>query len=305
MSEKTVFISYRRDSIGKWFARSLKQELHHSGYDAFLDVDSLESGPWKDQIQMQVAKRAHFLLLLTPGALDRCADPDDWVRKEFEAAKGSERNIVPILEESVDTKAASASCPESMKNVFDLQKHKITNAKFNDDIKELVSRYIPPHKAPTTTPELMPTTSVISTPLVKDSVTHSVMPPRALILEDQSIIYEPLEQRLKQIGFSVIVVETGAEARRELDRDENFELVILDLQLDEHFSGHQIIAYCESKPLPKTCAKVVFTGHPSEKDRIDQTKWELIEKNETDKLLKLATRVRARYGERMQASQQK
>ena len=31
MSAKTVFISYRRDSTGRAFARSLKQELtHHS-----------------------------------------------------------------------------------------------------------------------------------------------------------------------------------------------------------------------------------------------------------------------------------
>ncbi|MGH8490401.1 MAG: TIR domain-containing protein, partial [Gammaproteobacteria bacterium] len=50
MSEKTVFISYRRDATGKAFARSIKQELKHHGYDVFLDVDCIDAGQWEEQI---------------------------------------------------------------------------------------------------------------------------------------------------------------------------------------------------------------------------------------------------------------
>ena len=71
--EKTVFISYRRDSTGKLFARLLAEELTRHGYDVFLDVDSLDAGKWETQILTQVPLRSHFLLLLTPGSLDRCA----------------------------------------------------------------------------------------------------------------------------------------------------------------------------------------------------------------------------------------
>jgi len=39
MTGKTVFISYRRDSTGRYFARSLKEALTTRGYDVFLDVD--------------------------------------------------------------------------------------------------------------------------------------------------------------------------------------------------------------------------------------------------------------------------
>src|SRR5712692_11152128 len=100
MSAKTVFISYRRDATGKPFARSLKQELTHHGYDVFLDVDSIDAGKWEEQILTQVPARAHFLLLLTPGALDHCGDQNDWVRREFELAVQSKRNVVPVREES-------------------------------------------------------------------------------------------------------------------------------------------------------------------------------------------------------------
>jgi tetratricopeptide (TPR) repeat protein len=46
--------------------------------------------------------RAHFLVLLTPSALDRCGDPADWLRREIETALSSHRNIVPLMLEGFD-----------------------------------------------------------------------------------------------------------------------------------------------------------------------------------------------------------
>jgi hypothetical protein len=149
MSAKTVFISYRRDSSGRPFARLLEQALTHEGYDVFLDVKDIDAGKWADQILTQVPLRAHFLLLLTPGALERCADPNDWVRREFELAVKSGRNIVPVREESVDVGKLAKECPESMKGVFDLQIATVQHQTFERDVEELIEQYIPPHKAPT------------------------------------------------------------------------------------------------------------------------------------------------------------
>ena len=56
MSEKTVFISYRRDATGKAFARNVHRELTQRGYDVFLDVESLEPGKWATQILTQVVQ---------------------------------------------------------------------------------------------------------------------------------------------------------------------------------------------------------------------------------------------------------
>jgi tetratricopeptide (TPR) repeat protein len=148
MSAKTVFISYRRDPTGRAFARSIKQELTGHGYDVFFDVDSIASGRWAEQLLTQVPSRSHFLLLLTPGALDRCTDKDDWVRQEFEIAVQHRRNIVPILEESVVLAGLKDACPEAMSSVFNFQIATVRNDGFEGDIQDLITRYIPPHKAP-------------------------------------------------------------------------------------------------------------------------------------------------------------
>nr|VFJ54302.1 MAG: Tetratricopeptide repeat-containing protein [Candidatus Kentron sp. FW] len=149
MSNKTVFLSYRRDTIGKAFARAIRQALTHRGYDCFLDVDAMESGPWPEQIQRQIPARAHFLLLLTPGALERCNDEKDWVRREYLLAARKKRNIVPVGEESFQPDSERQNCPAAMDGVFDLQMATVSLGNtFENDIEELIRRYIPPHKAP-------------------------------------------------------------------------------------------------------------------------------------------------------------
>ena len=148
MSEKTVFISYRRDATGKYFARSIEGALTRRGYDVFLDVDCIDAGEWAKQILTEVPKRAHFLLLLTPGALDRCADENDWVRHEFLLALERGRNIVPVREESVEPAAIRAAAPEAVKAIFELQIHTIQHGSFESDVETLTTRYIPRHKAP-------------------------------------------------------------------------------------------------------------------------------------------------------------
>lgn len=147
MSEKTVFISYRRDT-GWLFARLITEALTAKGYDVFLDVDGLDSGKWAAQILTKVPKRAHFLLLLTANALDRCVNEDDWVRQEFLRAVETERNIVPVHEGSVDLDQLQKSCPECVKAIFDYQIATIRHTAFDGDVAKLIKSYIPPHKAP-------------------------------------------------------------------------------------------------------------------------------------------------------------
>ena len=92
----TVFLSYRR-SVSSFIARSIFQDLHQHGYDVFLDVENIDSGQFETIILAQIAARAHFLVILTPGTLGGCQEPDDWLRREIEYAMELRRNIVPIL----------------------------------------------------------------------------------------------------------------------------------------------------------------------------------------------------------------
>jgi tetratricopeptide (TPR) repeat protein len=93
--EKTVFLSYRRTNI-PW-ALAIFQNLTHHGYDVFLDYSGIASGDFEQVILGNITARAHFVVLLTPSALERCREPGDWLRREIETALASRRNIVPLM----------------------------------------------------------------------------------------------------------------------------------------------------------------------------------------------------------------
>jgi tetratricopeptide (TPR) repeat protein len=98
--EKTVFISYRRTNI-PW-ALSIFQNLTQHGYDVFFDYNGIASGDFERVILGNITARAHFLVLLTPSALERCNKPGDWLRREIETALDERRNIVPLMLEGFD-----------------------------------------------------------------------------------------------------------------------------------------------------------------------------------------------------------
>jgi hypothetical protein len=98
--ERTVFISYRRSNV-PW-ALAIFQNLTQRGYDVFFDFEGIGSGDFERVILENITTRAHFLILLTPSALERCDEPDDPLRREIETALDSRRNIIPLMLEGFD-----------------------------------------------------------------------------------------------------------------------------------------------------------------------------------------------------------
>ncbi len=98
--EKTVFLSYRRTNF-PW-ALAIFQDLTQHGYDVFFDYLGIASGDFESVILGNITARAHFLVLLTPSALERCDDSADWLRREIETALANQRNIVPLMLEGFD-----------------------------------------------------------------------------------------------------------------------------------------------------------------------------------------------------------
>ena len=94
-TEKTVFISYRRKD--SYEALAVYQYLTSQQYDVFLDYTSIPSGDFEQIIVSNIKARAHFVLILTPTALDRCSEPGDWLRREIETAIDEKRNIIPLF----------------------------------------------------------------------------------------------------------------------------------------------------------------------------------------------------------------
>jgi formylglycine-generating enzyme required for sulfatase activity len=93
--EKTVFISYRRTDV--YTALAVYENLKNHGYDVFFDYRSISSGDFEQVITSNIRARAHFLLILTPTALDRLNEPGDWLRREIEIAIEEKRNIIPLF----------------------------------------------------------------------------------------------------------------------------------------------------------------------------------------------------------------
>src|SRR6476660_9143229 len=98
--EKTVFISYRRTNA-PW-ALAIYQNLNNNGYDVFFDYEGIASGDFESVILGNIRSRAHFIVLLTPSALERCNEPGDWLRREMEIALETKRNVVPLMLEGFD-----------------------------------------------------------------------------------------------------------------------------------------------------------------------------------------------------------
>jgi hypothetical protein len=108
--EKTIFISYRRTDV--YTALAVDQSLKNKGYDVFFDYTSISSGDFEQIIISNIKARAHFILILTPTALDRCSEPGDWLRREIETAIHERRNIIPLF-----FKGFSFSSPAVIENL--------------------------------------------------------------------------------------------------------------------------------------------------------------------------------------------
>jgi hypothetical protein len=90
-----VFLSYRREG-GAAEARAIHAALSARGLSTFLDVDGLHAGAFAPALTRVIVEASMFVVLLTPGSLDRL-DEGDWFRREITEAFRANRTIVPII----------------------------------------------------------------------------------------------------------------------------------------------------------------------------------------------------------------
>lgn len=116
-----VFISYRR-ATGSQLASLLKVHLQLRGIVTFLDVDELGSGKFDDAILSTISQCSNMLLVLSPGALDRCCGDttvQDWVHREVLCALEHKVQLIPILTTEFKWPKQS-DLPEDLKQVCTL-----------------------------------------------------------------------------------------------------------------------------------------------------------------------------------------
>lgn len=140
--EKTVFISYRRTN--SFMARAVYQSLTARGYDVFLDYEGINSGDFEQIILGNLRAHAHFLVILTSSALERCNEPGDWLRREIEVAIDEKRNIVPLFFEGFNFGSPSigqylTGKMERLKNYNGLN---VPSDYFNEAMDKLTNRFL-------------------------------------------------------------------------------------------------------------------------------------------------------------------
>lgn len=91
-----VFISYRRERDSQT-ARLIRAELQRRHFRVFLDVDDLRPGYFDEALIARIEEAPSFIVILSAGSLDRCATPEDWLRRELLCALTKRKRIIPIL----------------------------------------------------------------------------------------------------------------------------------------------------------------------------------------------------------------
>jgi tetratricopeptide (TPR) repeat protein len=137
----TVFISYRR-SVASFIARAIFGDLRAHGYDVFMDVESIDSGTFDTIILNQIAARAHFLLILTPGTLERCAEPGDWLRREIEEALRLNRNIVPLFINNFDMNTGTTYLTGALVDLSRFNGLNVPHDYFDPAMEKLRTRFL-------------------------------------------------------------------------------------------------------------------------------------------------------------------
>ena len=120
-----IFISYRREG-GAQYARTLQLMLERKGYKVFLDYDELKDGQFSAKIDEAIRNSAIFIIVLSEGALARCVNEGDWVRREIETAVETHRRIVPVNPDG-RFDGLPEGLPEEIRGAIELTQHSEIN----------------------------------------------------------------------------------------------------------------------------------------------------------------------------------
>ena len=133
-----VFISYRRDG-GDMTAMYFYQALRERGYRVFYDLEVLRAGKFNEALLDSIQSCKDFVLILSPHALDRCDDPNDWVRREIAEALRAKKNIVPVMLKGF---AFPEKLPEEIDDIRYQNGLTCTTEYFEESINRLCDRYL-------------------------------------------------------------------------------------------------------------------------------------------------------------------
>ena len=195
--ENTVFISYRRTDV--YTALAVYENLKNQDYDVFFDYTSISSGDFEQIITSNIRARAHFVLILTPTALDRCNDPDDWLRREIELAIDEKRNIVPLFFKGFrfGTPSVSEKLTGKLKNLSRYNGMNVHEDFFQEAMQRLRTQYL-------------------SIPL--ETILHPVSTEVQKVVRDEQVAADKALEQIEDVKELVKQVEEKPAQKKELPK---------------------------------------------------------------------------------------
>jgi YVTN family beta-propeller protein len=155
--------------MSKWIADRVHVALTARGYGVFLDSRDMRSGRLNEILELEVATRDCFVVVLTHGSFDRIDEPGDWMRLEIRAALTHGRTIVPLLIDDFDlTRRTLPRDIAALTNRVGLQ---ITVDGFDATIETLCARYL------VRPPRPLPLVRSAPTPPAEPAVSSPLAPP--------------------------------------------------------------------------------------------------------------------------------
>ncbi len=91
------------------------------------------------------------------------------------------------------------------------------------------------------------------------------LPPRALVAEDEWIMYNAIDHALRKGGYEVMIVKNGSDAMGLIDDGAPFDVVILDIGLPG-MDGLEILR--RTRAAKVKVPVLIVSGHATESDRV-------------------------------------
>lgn len=129
---QTVFISHRKSA--SQHALAVYQALYGPEIDPFADIDGNASEAF---LFRQIEARSHFVLLLTPAALEGCVNDGDPLRTEIEHAIAKKRSIVLVAFEGFEWNAAKVYLTGGLSELAHYSPINVPDRQFNKAMRQL------------------------------------------------------------------------------------------------------------------------------------------------------------------------
>ncbi|HEV3121240.1 MAG TPA: toll/interleukin-1 receptor domain-containing protein, partial [Isosphaeraceae bacterium] len=116
----------------------IQKELAAQGYRSFLDVEDLGPMDFEARLMLEIANAEHFVVVLSPGALDGCSNEKDWLRREIAFALSGNKNVIPVLKPGFVVPAESL-LPEDIRAVVKKNGVEYTHSYYTAFVHKLLS----------------------------------------------------------------------------------------------------------------------------------------------------------------------